>query len=357
MPNLSNLVQKYSHSTTQESNLEKGKIWLYTTATHQGARFIQNIHWRPHGHGKAIVEIWGAAGSGSKMSCCGLGLPGNPPAYAKSTVCLDESSWICASLGLSCGNASTLCYRGISESTQLTICSPSGTLPTLTPTCLCMCAEGGQAGLSLCTCNVSALGKFAGCTMFVTEINDGCGYICNLGTNISTHIPQAYGGLDVNCPGGISKTFVGSCDMGAAGWPCVLSYVRTAAGIWGPEPQTITHSYVINGWTAGGHDGFRNYIANVMQMQQHPVTAEPFYTCYSNSNYCGCYEDQGCGAFHSHGIPGYGGIPCAGVCDHGTKGGHGAMRIRFIRDSDFNCKIDVNKSYDDSYVKDTTVQF
>ena len=77
--------------------------------------------------------------------------------------------------------------------------------------------------------------------------------------------------------------------------------------------------------------GFPSYLQSIAGHAKSPTQSQPNFACFSSSNYCGCYEYQGCTPFTSHGIPGYGGKTCTSVRDHGTRGGHGAVRIQFIR--------------------------
>jgi|LauGreDrversion2_3_1035106.scaffolds.fasta_scaffold24501_1 hypothetical protein len=118
-----------------EDNLEKGRIWVYSEGN-MYTGFCNGFCWKPPGTGTAVIEIWGAAGSGAKMCCCGAGLPGNPPAYVKKTVCVCPSNYVCGYVGRSCNNSDSLCFRGCSESTCVCWfgCSPlalyeSGTQP------------------------------------------------------------------------------------------------------------------------------------------------------------------------------------------------------------------------------------
>ena len=60
-----------------EENLERGEIYSYTPGTDYN-NFCQGVCWVAPANGTAVIEIWGAGGSGAKMCCCGFGLPGNP---------------------------------------------------------------------------------------------------------------------------------------------------------------------------------------------------------------------------------------------------------------------------------------
>ena len=97
-----------------EDNLEKGRIWAYTDGNMYAA-FCNGFCWRAPGTGCAIIEVWGAAGSGAQMCCCGAGLPGNAPAYTKKCLCVVSGNYVCGYIGRSCNNSSALCFRGCSE--------------------------------------------------------------------------------------------------------------------------------------------------------------------------------------------------------------------------------------------------
>ena len=99
-----------------EDNLEKGRIWVFSDGNMYSG-FCNNFCWRPPGTGKAVIEIWGAAGSSAEMCCCGAGLEGNPGAYVKKCICVTAANRVCGYVGRSCNNADDLCFRGCSEST------------------------------------------------------------------------------------------------------------------------------------------------------------------------------------------------------------------------------------------------
>ena len=104
-----------------ESNLEKGQIFTY----HNGANYSRiwcGFCFHPNVSGTAVVEAWGAGGSGAEMCCCGFGLPGNSGAYVKKTVVMSVGDYICGCTGISCGNSSDLCFRGCSEPTMVRFC-------------------------------------------------------------------------------------------------------------------------------------------------------------------------------------------------------------------------------------------
>ena len=332
MASLSSIITKYSEVDIDEQNLEKGQITLYAPGT-TASKYCNNVHHRFCAAGTAVIEVWGASGSGSEMCCCGIGLPGNPGAYLKRTVRVDSGTFACIDTGLSCGNANTLCFRGCSEPTTMFICSPNGTLtgPQGNAVCTCMCAEGGMSGMHLCMENCSPFTRYAGCNYCTTQVgNVGCGIVCNFGSDYNW-LPSAYGG-DVNCPGEFSCLYVGACNQCC--YDCHKAYIRTSPGIWSDEPQTIVHHYPCTDWRPMRNDGFSHYMAQMNGMARMPTAASPFWYCYNSSSYCGCYNYQGCQAVVTHGIPGYGGLTCTSVQDKGGRGGNGAVKIRFIRDEE-----------------------
>jgi hypothetical protein len=52
--------------------------------------------------------------------------------------------------------------------------------------------------------------------------------------------------------------------------------------------------------------------------------------CYQGDTSCGCYNANGCQSTLPYGVGGPGPQPCPGVRDHATRGGMGAIRIKFI---------------------------
>jgi len=62
--------------SVEEQNLEKGRIYVYTPGCNYSAQIWCGFCFHPEVSGTAILESWGAGGSGAKMCCCGFGLPG-----------------------------------------------------------------------------------------------------------------------------------------------------------------------------------------------------------------------------------------------------------------------------------------
>ena len=55
-----------------EENLEKGRIYVYTPGTNY-SRLWCGFCFHPDTSGTAVVEVWGAGGSGAARWCCGFG--------------------------------------------------------------------------------------------------------------------------------------------------------------------------------------------------------------------------------------------------------------------------------------------
>ena len=322
MASLKNLLQKTVIDGGAESNLEKGRIYAYEPGSDQGVNFWNggsgNFCWASPGTGTVTVEIWGASGSASRMCCCGAGLPGNPGAYSKKTFNVNSASCIIGCTGLSCGNPSTLCFRGCSAPTMLCWVGASGTNG-------CMCAQGGMSGLSVCISSSSIYCCFIACGMcFTLQGSDGCGWICNYGS-VYNFIPCGYGG-DVNCCGGISKVFFGHCN--SCCWCCNEYRVRTSPGIFAEQGGEVAFNFDMH--EQGGSVVSGPYMLALSSMSRQPPQGMPYTSCWSSGGTsCGCYEYFGCHAYLGVGIPGPGVTPCSGVRDVGMRGGHGAVRIKY----------------------------
>lgn len=117
---------------------------------------------------------------------------------------------------------------------------------------------------------------------------------------------------------------------------CCLCYyefhVKVPPGIYGPEPQTVSYGAQPNGDKPLWNNSHEQYYMHLAGMRNMPNQGAPLWTCYSGNAYCGCYEYNGCDHKAPMGVPGHGTTPCAGVRDHGMRGGHGFMKIKFIPD-------------------------
>lgn len=321
MASLRTLLTNKNSSGISESNLERGTIFVYTPGQ-QYATSTFDFCWTAPDTGIAVVEVWGASGSGARMCCCGGGLPGNPGAYSKKTLCITSaSSYICGAVGQSCGNASQINYRGRSESTGVcyvtTVCGNG-----------CICAEGGIGGYSICSTGTNMYCCFLAANYCSTLTNANCGIVCNYGSGAQAGCcAQAYGG-DINCFGGFSCVHF-RCS-GARLNCCAIYHVAISPGIFATDGAVISYSIEEDNhhskWSGQGHASF---MASLSVASAHPAGAVPYTACWNSLASCGCYENQGCMPYMPYGVPGLPPTPCTDVRDHGIRGGHGAVRIKF----------------------------
>ena len=299
-----------------EENLEKGRIYVYTPGTNY-SRLWCGFCFHPDTSGTAVVEVWGAGGSGAEMCCCGFGTPGNGGAYVRKTVSMAPGDFICGYIGQSCGNATALCFRGCSEATQVRFC--------LGGTETCVCAEGGKGGLTYCSTSPSYYCCYRANGFCVTRTdNDNCGIVCNHCNG--SWIACAYGG-DVNCPGKISCVSAFGCYPSCV---CMfIDHVPTPAGMFSKEGAMMSYTrendYDFAQWSGSGH----HQHLGVLGSGRFPRGGIPFATCWGASKACGCYENDGCVPVMPIGTGGRGPTPSPGVRAHAIRGGHGGVRIRF----------------------------
>ena len=299
-----------------EENLEKGRIYVYTPGTNY-SRLWCGFCFHPDTSGTAVVEVWGAGGSGAEMCCCGFGTPGNAGAYVRKTVSMAPGDFICGYIGQSCGNATALCFRGCSEATQVRFCLGGSET--------CVCAEGCKGVLTYCSTSPSYYCCYRANGFCVTRTdNDNCGIVCNHCNG--SWIACAYGG-DVNCPGKISCVSAFGCYPSCV---CMfIDHVPTPAGMFSKEGAMMSYTRENDNdfaqWSGSGH----HQHLGVLGSGRFPRGGIPFATCWGASKACGCYENDGCVPVMPIGTGGRGPNPCPGVRDHAIRGGHGGVRIRF----------------------------
>jgi hypothetical protein len=320
MASLSTILQNKSRDITfQETNIERGEIYYFNPGT-VASSIGPTMCWIAPSNGVVIVEIWGASGSGGRMCCCGSGIPGNPGAYAKKQISVLTGNTITGTMGRSCGNA-TLCCRGRSENTC--ICYVTSTVNGA------VCAQGGIGGTAYCGGNGNAhyccfiANSFCGNQ---TGFSAGCGTICNYRT--SADIAVATGG-DINCSGGFSCTSFYHCNS-----CCNCSqyqHVKTSPGVFSNNGGVITFTYDASSEYANpAGSNYHPFISALNAMSRQPSMGQPASWCWSGSRACSCYESHGCMPYLPHGVPGVSAMPCDSVRDDGLRGGHGAVRIKFI---------------------------
>jgi len=323
MASLSTILQtKGQDISFTETNIEKGEIYYFNPGTVTSSAG-ETMSWTAPADGTASIEIWGASGSGGKMCCCGAGVPGNPGAYSKKSVRFLAGDTITATIGRSCPQTDVVSCRGRSE-----------------PTCLCwvsaalssdgtMCADGGIGGMAYC----GGSGNSHYCCFVInsyctTQIGStGCGLVCNRKTDADIALSS---GGDLNCPGGFSCVHYRHCNS-----CCTCSqyhHVKTSPGVFAIDGAVITFSGEAQGDTQQGHGGsyFLPFMSALNAASRSPSYGQHPTFCWAGARICSCYERHGCFPYLPHGVPGVSGTPCSSIRDPGMKGGHGAVRIRFI---------------------------
>jgi hypothetical protein len=325
MARLTGLLKSKSlqaHGTSEE-NVEVGKINVfYPGRTCTGINSDNGFCYVFREAGTAVIEIWGASGSSSRMCCCGYGLPGNAGGYSKKTINVVPGNLICGQLGQACSQSDGLCSRGCSNCTA--ICWYG--LDKLGNTNGCMCASGGHSGRSFCTTTPSAVCCFGANGFCVTLIPDNCGIVCNWGSTV-TWMGCGYGG-DVNCCGGFScQRFMGCL----SGCNCAMyGIINTSPGVISAEGASLTFSYDHNsGMGQWAGQGYAQAMAALGGASRFPSAGVPLSTCWGAHGMCGCYENTACVRPFPYGMPAPGVTPCDQVRDQGYTGGDGAVRIRF----------------------------
>jgi len=327
MPSLSSLITtRAANLTATETNLEQGRLFVFH-APGEYAGFRCNFCWNPTSAGRAVIEIWGSGGSGSRMCCCGPGVPGQAGGYSRRTVCFrNTGGFLTGNVGISCGNASALTFRGCSEATCIFLCTGSGAGNS----CICMCAQGGYGGNSYCIDGGQSMWRCYCNAGFDREeiVSGGCGIIRS---NTSVHSWGCAWGGDVNIHGGHACMWFYHCNA-----CCACSFVQ-----WIPIPAGIVSTcgaYVhVQGATEGDAVG-TGMTGSFGQSTQGPLNSlmrDGIYgnwlnTCWNGGRTCQCYEQQGCISPFPYGMGGAGSMPCPGVRDHGWRGGNGAVRIKFL---------------------------
>jgi hypothetical protein len=327
MATLKDLVEaKLDQIDWDEVQLEKGKVFAYSSGTEYN-NFLGGVCWVAPGTGRAIIDIWGAGGSGAKMCCCGGGVPGNPGAWARKCICVVAGCIICGYVGRSCNNSNDLCFRGCSEATCL--CWNGRNQYTGAATSGCMCAQGGRGGLTFCNPSGTLFCCFVGANYCNTNYSNGtCGIVCNYGSGTANCCAESYGG-DINKRGGFSCATFWTCYSNC---PCSTHlHVAIPPGLFACDGGVVSHgvedSNGFANWSGMGYHQFTNALNG---MSRSPARGVPFNTCWMSSRACGCYDVQGCQPFFPTGTGGTPAFPCGDVRDHAWRGGHGLIRITYI---------------------------
>jgi hypothetical protein len=318
MPTSLQILLRSRATALEEENLERGRIWVYSPGT-MYTPFCSGFCWTSPGPGTAVIEVWGAGGSSAQMCCCGAGVPGNAGAYVKKTISVTTGCVIRGSVGLACGNSSTLCFRGCSDPTGVCYFGTAGSG--------CLCARGGKGGVSYCSTSTSPYCCFAGNGFCATgPFNANCGIICNQCSGAWEAL--GYGG-DVNCCGMFSCARFYGCESYC---PCCQQYsIAIPPGLFSCCGTVAVHGTEDDSRSGlGSGAAIHKFFPSIAGLNRTSVKGVPMSYCWRSDRACGCYEMQGCMPYLPPGVGGMAVQPCPGVRDHGIRGGMGAVRIRFF---------------------------
>ena len=323
---LKNLLAERSSERVEE-NLNKGKVYVFSPGT-MYQFFRAGICWVAPADGCAIIEAWGAGGSGAEMCCCGFGLPGNAGAYTRKCITITAGQTITGNVGFSCGNSDDLCFRGCSEPTG--VCWTGLAQSDGATTNGCLCAQGGKGGVSYCSTTPSGYCCYTAggfCTTRTT--GDNCGIACNYCANGTGWIACGYGG-DVNCCGQVGCSHFFGCHPRC---PCQFYYsIPLPANLFacGPGQWATYRTENDNAHSLWSGQGRKQMVQATNALSKSPTRGIPFNYCWRSNRACGCYNMHGCFPYQPIGSGGVPPTPCPNVRDHGVRGGHGGIRIRFI---------------------------
>ena len=325
MAKLSDLLSSREITAYQE-NLPKGKVFTVTGMSSMYACIRDDQMgwcWNSPGCGTAVIEVWGAAGTGSCNCCCGVGLPGNTGAYSKKTIAVTPCSVIYGRPGVPCnGPGSGFSDANCSEGSCL-VWNQARDLCGNTQGCIC--AAGGKAGKSCCFDGGSPFCCFLGVGYCGTLICNCCGIICNYCPGI--WVPCGYGG-DINCCGCFSKMeFRGAQHMCTCQF---VEYVPYSPNIFAEEGGYLIFPIENDGGTtnwSGAGQAAAGHVLN--STSKSPTGGSPYIACWTSDRFCMCYESNSCEPFMPYGVAGTAATVCPGVRDSGRRGGPGAFRITY----------------------------
>jgi len=332
MATLRTLVEnKINQIDTDEIGLEKGQVFTYSNTSNNGMQFTPSNYfcWVAPGTGRVIIDVWGAGGSSAGIRCCGVGLPGNPGAWARKCICVVAGCTICGIAGISCGNPETFCFKGCSDPTQ--VCWTGINQYTGASTNGCICAQGGRGGTAYCAPGSAAVlccfqsGGFC----FTNYSNGTCGIVCNYGTATgAAGCAQAWGG-DINKFGGFSCATFWTCYSNC---PCsTQAHVAIPPGLFACDGAVVTHGFETDSdFSQWNGSGFHQFQFMVNALSRTPHRGIPRTSCWSSDKSCGCYQFQACQVMMPTGTGGTMPTPCGDHCNFGWRGGYGLVRINYI---------------------------
>lgn len=323
MASLSSLILQRQKVLNQVVPNDLGDVF-YTAYNNQSCC---TYLWSSPGTGVAVIELWGASGSGARMCCCsGHGIPGNSGAYSRKRVRVDGTSCVCGFLGGACHGNVNLCYSGRS------LCSVACFFNTSNN--MTMTAQGGYGGFNVCTTSTAVFCCLRACNFCTTSASllapsgsGFCGLVCNVVGPNSVVAATATGG-DVNISGGISCTRIWECSNF---YPCAYEFtVGISAGIISADTVSYVkgfHSCALN--RQGFANTGRQDLATALNSLQGVMHGNVY--CWAGVFDCGCYEWSGC-TQGTVGVPGFSGFPCCSVRSGGSRGGAGAVKITYYQD-------------------------
>jgi hypothetical protein len=320
MANLNRLLEQRQGIIDRGQEVSRGGVDFFFS--HTNVTGVQSYgpccyQWSSPGTGVAIVELWGASGSGSLMCCCsGGGIPGNPGAYSKICVNVTPSSVVCGFVGCS-PHGGCLCYPGRSQ------CSVACLLNTSCNNILT--AQGGFGGYTNCSTGTAHYCCLVAAGFAHTITNTFCGIICNSGGPNGAVGACACGG-GTNVCGGISCLRTWDC---CQYHKCNMEVILAVSpGMFSSNQNTCFNFFKSEfpGFGIAHNSWSERETGMSLMTRQQPYN----HTCWSSSQPCGCYEHDGC-FLNPVGVPGITGSPCPSVRSSGGKGGHGAIRITFYQ--------------------------
>jgi hypothetical protein len=171
--------------------------------------------------------------------------------------------------------------------------------------------------------NPSACG-LTGCTYSY----NGCSW-CGIVCNVCTGSWQARGwGGDVNCGGIPGCVSFDGCDPTSY---CYYKYhAPLPAGLYSTDGSLVTANLMLDDFQSPvSGQGMFSYFAALGGLSKSPRQGAYNPHCWSNGRGCGCYEWSGCNNLMPIGAGAPPTAICGDVCDHGMRGGGGAIRIKF----------------------------
>ena len=107
--------------------------------------------------------------------------------------------------------------------------------------------------------------------------------------------------------------------------------MATPPGKFGTGGAVITYTMdqdnAAENWSGTGLNGI---FPGLGIASRSPAQGFMNHNCWTGGRSCGCQESNGCIPFMPPGFPGYPGRGCPDVRDVGGRGGHGAVRIKFV---------------------------